>query len=90
VSPADDRTSLRAEPFRQIHEIVRDSANTHENRALECLVALDRLPANDLAREDFRTAAQTFAMLALVDRIGYSNPGYNLVQAILVAGGVQP
>lgn len=76
--------------IRTVTEIVKDQANTHENRALECLVALDRLPSNDLAREDFRTAAQTFALLAIVDRIGYSGPGYNLVQAVVAAGGMQP
>lgn len=75
---------------RRVSEIVRDQANTHENRALECLVALDALPADDLARDDFRCAAQTFALLALVARIGYSGSGRALTESIREAGGLQP
>lgn len=90
AEPLVSKASLLDSPFRNIAEIVKDDANTHENRALECLVALDRLSSEDLAREDFRAAAQTFALLALVDRIGYSGPGYNLVQAVVAAGGMQP
>lgn len=74
--------SLCEDRFRRITEIVRDRANTNENRALECLVALDLLPAEDLARPDFRAAAQTFALLALVDRIGYTDTGIGLAEAV--------
>lgn len=81
---------MSAVVLRSITEIVKDEANTHENRALECLVALDVLSADDVAREDFRAAAQTFATLALVDRIGYSGSGENLVQSVRSAGGIQP
>lgn len=74
--------------FRTIGEIIRDQTNSHENRALECLAALDKLPGEDLARPDFRAAAQTFALLALVDRIGYSGTGANLVTSVRQAGGL--
>lgn len=73
---------------RTITEIVVDRANTNENRAAECLRILDLLPADDLARDDYRCAAQTFALLALVDRIGYTAQGYGLADAVLAAGGV--
>lgn len=75
---------------RTITEIVVDRVNTNENRALECLRILELLPVDDLAREDYRCAAQTFATLALVDRIGYSGSGENLVQSVRSAGGIQP
>lgn len=76
--------------YRTLTEIIVDRANTNENRAAECLRRLDDLSGDDLARPDYRAAAQTFAILALVDRIGYSGTGYNLVQATLAAGGMQP
>lgn len=74
---------------RTLTEIV-DRHNTNENRAAECLRALDDLTGEDLARPDYRAAAQTFAILALADRIGYSGSGQNLVESVRAAGGIQP
>lgn len=76
--------------MRTLTEIITDRVNTNENRAAECLRNLDELSGDDLARDDFRAAAQTFAILALVDRIGYTGQGYGLAQAVLAAGGIQP
>jgi hypothetical protein len=72
---------------RTLAEILADRSNTNENRAAECLVALDALSGE--ARPDYRAAAQTFALLAIVDRIGYSGSGANLVESVRAAGGIQ-
>ncbi|HEX5370035.1 MAG TPA: hypothetical protein VFY10_11520 [Dehalococcoidia bacterium] len=75
---------------RTIVEIVKDRVNTNENRAAECLVALAALSGDDPTLEDYRAAAQTFALLAIVDRIGYSGSGQNLTESIRAARGIQP
>jgi len=68
--------------LRSLPEIIADRANTNENRALECLRNLWELSADDLALPDYRAAAQTFALLAIVDRLGYSGSGIGLVEAV--------
>lgn len=75
---------------RTLTEIVTDRLNTNDNRAAECLRALDTLSADDLARPDFRAAAQTFALLAVADALVSRGAGYNIAEATLVAGGIQP
>jgi hypothetical protein len=53
--------------MRSITEIVSDTGIPNSARAKECLRVLDALDPRDPEREDFRSAAQTFALLAIAD-----------------------
>lgn len=66
---------------RTLTEIVADRQNNNENRAAECLRALDTLKPDDLAREDYRAAALVFAQLAVatqLDAISFAYQERNL------------
>lgn len=52
---------------RTIHDIYNDRDLTYEGRALECLLALETLAWNDQAKDEYRTAAQVFAALAVAE-----------------------
>lgn len=73
-----------------LSQVVDDAEASSGWKAEECLRILGELPAGDLAVERLVGAAQTFALLELSERIGESGSGYNLVQAVLAAGGMQP
>lgn len=75
---------------RKLTEIVADRMNVNANRAAECLRALDLLSGDDLARDDYRAAAQTFALLAVVDALMNGSRGASVADCVLIAGGVQP
>ncbi len=74
---------------RSLTEIVSDRLNTNANRAAECVRALDGLSWEDIARPDFRAAAQTFALLAIADALTAPGSGSNVAEIIAAAGGIQ-
>jgi hypothetical protein len=57
--------------MRRMEQIVTSSDTPHWRRAEECLewLASDETHPEDMARPDFRAAAQTFALLAIADAL---------------------
>ena len=55
--------------MRALSAIVSEAGTLNYTKARECLAALAQLGSDDLAREDFRAAAQTFALLAVADAL---------------------
>lgn len=73
---------------RSLEEIITDSIHDNASRALECLENVSRLPSNDLARPEYLSAAQTFALLAIVDSLR-SSTGAGIADTISRVGGMR-
>lgn len=73
--------------LRRIKKIAEDQTMNASDKAIECLVALDMLPQKDIARPDFRAAAETFGMLAIAEALT-TGTGYGLAD-VFVRGMVR-
>lgn len=71
-----------------LHELVGVSKVNPAQAARECIHALHALPVDDTARDDFRCAAQTFALLAIADALYTNESGRSLAEVVAIAGDV--
>lgn len=72
--------------IRNLKMIAEDQTMNASEKALECVQTLPALPQKDLARPDYRAAAQTFALLAVAEALTTSATGVGLADALVRYG----
>lgn len=75
--------------IRNLKMIAEDQTMNASEKALECVCALPKLPQKDLARPDYRAAAQAFALLAVAEALTTSATGNGLADTIVRYGAAR-